>query len=103
MLFLICPYRRFPVQCYITYNAGSFQDQDTIWNLSGDRRCDHLQHVGDRRDCGRARTEETLHQARPHDINTEFAARIPSLILAARYADYGTVPGLARWYKEEGT
>ncbi|HEV8328622.1 MAG TPA: PilZ domain-containing protein [Nitrospiraceae bacterium] len=28
------PYRRFPVQCSITYNAGPFQNQGTVWNLS---------------------------------------------------------------------
>jgi PilZ domain-containing protein len=30
----IPPCRRFPVQCSDTYNAGPFQAQDTIWNLS---------------------------------------------------------------------
>jgi hypothetical protein len=34
MPFLIRPYRRFPVQCSVTYNAGPFQGQGTIWNLS---------------------------------------------------------------------
>jgi hypothetical protein len=34
MPFLIRPYRRFPVQCAVTYNAGPFQGQGTIWNLS---------------------------------------------------------------------
>jgi hypothetical protein len=34
MPFTIRPYRRFPVQCAITYNAGSFQGQGTVWNLS---------------------------------------------------------------------
>jgi len=34
MLFSIRPYRRFPVQCSVTYNAGPFQGQGTIWNLS---------------------------------------------------------------------
>ena len=28
------PYRRFPVQCSVTYNAGPFQGQGTVWNLS---------------------------------------------------------------------
>jgi hypothetical protein len=30
----IRPYRRFPVQCSVTYNGGPFQGQGTIWNLS---------------------------------------------------------------------
>ena len=34
MPFSIRPYRRFPVQCSVTYNAGPFQDQGTVWNLS---------------------------------------------------------------------
>jgi len=34
MPFSIRPYRRFPVQCFVTYNAGSFQGQGTAWNLS---------------------------------------------------------------------
>jgi hypothetical protein len=34
MPFSIRPYRRFPVQCAVTYNAGPFQGQGTIWNLS---------------------------------------------------------------------
>ena len=34
MPFSIRPYRRFPVQCYFTYNAGPFQGQGTVWNLS---------------------------------------------------------------------
>jgi len=34
MPFSIRPYRRFPVQCFVTYNAGPFQGQGTIWNLS---------------------------------------------------------------------
>jgi hypothetical protein len=34
MPFSIRPYRRFPVPCAVTYNAGSFQGQGTIWNLS---------------------------------------------------------------------
>ena len=28
------PYRRFAVQCAVTYHAGPFQSQGTIWNLS---------------------------------------------------------------------
>ena len=27
-------YRRFPAVCAVTYNAGPFQGQGTIWNLS---------------------------------------------------------------------
>ena len=34
MPFSIRPYRRFPVQCFVTYNAAPFQGQGTIWNLS---------------------------------------------------------------------
>ena len=34
MPFSMRPYRSFPVQCAITYNAGPFQGQGTIWNLS---------------------------------------------------------------------
>ncbi|MDN5941481.1 MAG: PilZ domain-containing protein [Nitrospira sp.] len=34
MPFSIRPFRRFPVQCSVTHNAGSFQGQGTIWNLS---------------------------------------------------------------------
>lgn len=34
MPFLIRPFRRFPVHCSVTYNAGSFQGQGTVWNLS---------------------------------------------------------------------
>jgi len=34
MPFSIRPYRRFPVQCSVTYNTGSFQGQGIIWNLS---------------------------------------------------------------------
>jgi hypothetical protein len=34
MPFSIRPHRRFPVQCFVTYNAGPFQGQGTIWNLS---------------------------------------------------------------------
>lgn len=34
MPFLIRPFRRFPVQCPVTYNAGPFQGQGIVWNLS---------------------------------------------------------------------
>lgn len=34
MPFSVRPYRRFPVQCSVTYNAGLFQGQGTVWNLS---------------------------------------------------------------------
>ena len=34
MPFTLRPYRRFPVQCSVTYNAGPFQGQGTAWNLS---------------------------------------------------------------------
>jgi hypothetical protein len=34
MPFLIRPYRCFPVQCSVTYNAGPFQGLGTIWNVS---------------------------------------------------------------------
>ena len=34
MPFSIRPFRRFPVHCAATYNAGPFQGQGTIWNLS---------------------------------------------------------------------
>ena len=34
MAFSIRPSRRSPVQCSVTYNAGPFQDQGTVWNLS---------------------------------------------------------------------
>ena len=30
----IRPYRRFPVQCFVTDNVGPFQGQGTPWNLS---------------------------------------------------------------------
>jgi len=33
MPFSIRPSRRFPVQCFVTYNAGPFKGQGTIWNL----------------------------------------------------------------------
>ena len=28
------PYYRFPVHCAVSYNAGPFQGQGTVWNLS---------------------------------------------------------------------
>ena len=34
MPFSIRPFRRFPVQCPVTYNAGSIQGQGTLWNFS---------------------------------------------------------------------
>ena len=34
MPFTIRPYRRFPVQCPVSYNAGPFQGQGTVWNFS---------------------------------------------------------------------
>jgi len=34
MPFILNPFRRFPVQCFVTYNAGPFQGQGTVWNLS---------------------------------------------------------------------
>ena len=34
MPFSIRPYRRFSVQCDVTYNAGLFQGQGIVWNLS---------------------------------------------------------------------
>ncbi len=34
MPFSTRPFRRFPVQCSVTYNAGPFQGQGTVWNLS---------------------------------------------------------------------
>lgn len=34
MPFSIRLFRRFPVQCSVTYNAGLFQGQGTVWNLS---------------------------------------------------------------------
>jgi hypothetical protein len=34
MPFTIRPYRRFPVQGSVTDNAGPFQGQGTVWNLS---------------------------------------------------------------------
>jgi len=34
MPFTLRHHRRFPVQCLLTYNAGPFQGQGTVWNLS---------------------------------------------------------------------
>ena len=34
MPFTIRSHRRFPVQCSVTYNAGPFRGQGTVWNLS---------------------------------------------------------------------
>ena len=34
MPFSIRSYRRFPVQCSVTYYAGPFQGHGTVWNLS---------------------------------------------------------------------
>ena len=34
MPFSIRSFRRFPVCCSVTYNAGPFQGQGTVWNLS---------------------------------------------------------------------
>ncbi len=34
MPFSIRPFRRFPVQCSVTYNAGPLHGQGTVWNLS---------------------------------------------------------------------
>jgi PilZ domain len=34
MPFSIRPYRRAPEQCAVTYHAGPFQGQGTVWNLS---------------------------------------------------------------------
>jgi hypothetical protein len=39
MPFSIRPFRRFPVHCAVTYNAGPFQGQGTVWNLSEAKRC----------------------------------------------------------------
>ena len=33
MPFTIRLYRRFPVQCSVTYHAGLFQGQGSVWNL----------------------------------------------------------------------
>ena len=34
MLFTFRSYRRFPLQCPVMFNAGPFQRQGTVWNLS---------------------------------------------------------------------
>jgi hypothetical protein len=34
MPFTLRLYQRFPVHCPVTYNAGPFQGQGTVWNLS---------------------------------------------------------------------
>src|SRR5262249_48234182 len=34
MPFKIRPYRRFPVQCSVTYKAGLYLGRGTVWNLS---------------------------------------------------------------------
>jgi hypothetical protein len=34
MPFTLRPFRRFPVQCTVTYIAGPFQGHGTVWNLS---------------------------------------------------------------------
>lgn len=34
MLFSIRPDRRFPVQCFLEYDAGPFMGVRTVWNLS---------------------------------------------------------------------
>ena len=34
MPFTLRLYQRFPVQCAVTYNAGPFQGQGTVWNFS---------------------------------------------------------------------
>jgi hypothetical protein len=34
MPFSIRLFRRFPVQCVVSYNAGPFHGQGTVWNLS---------------------------------------------------------------------
>ena len=34
MPFSIRPFRRFPMPCSATYNAGPFQGKGTVWNLS---------------------------------------------------------------------
>jgi hypothetical protein len=34
MPFVVRPYRRFPLHCAVTYNAGPFQGQGTVWNFS---------------------------------------------------------------------
>jgi hypothetical protein len=34
MPFVLRPYRRFPLYCAVTYHAGLFQGQGTVWNFS---------------------------------------------------------------------
>ena len=34
MPFILRPFRRFPVQCAVTYHAGPFHGHGTVWNLS---------------------------------------------------------------------
>ena len=34
MAFTICPFRRFPVYCPMTYQTGLFEGHGTVWNLS---------------------------------------------------------------------
>jgi hypothetical protein len=34
MPFVLRPYRRFPVKCSVTYSAGPFLGQGTVWNFS---------------------------------------------------------------------
>ena len=34
MPFTLRLFRRFPMQCSVTYHAGPFQEQGTVWNLS---------------------------------------------------------------------
>jgi hypothetical protein len=34
MPFAFRPFRRFPVHCSVTYHAGLFQGEGTVWNLS---------------------------------------------------------------------
>ena len=34
MPFSVCPHRCFPVYCSVTYQAGLFQGQGTVWNFS---------------------------------------------------------------------
>ena len=68
MPFTIRPYRRFPVQFFVTYNAGAFQGHGTIWNLP----CTGLRLSGDLP----MRPGETLSLTvtLPNDIGREAAA-----------------------------
>jgi len=34
MPFVVRPYRRFPISCPVTYQAGLFEGHGTVWNLS---------------------------------------------------------------------